>query len=88
MVMLNRKFAAPKKRDTEQWAKVRRLVEHGFYFFSVYRVGENGEKNQVPYPARLSEVSHFVTEFREQSALRNRFGARESNASPPSPSDA
>ena len=72
MVMLNRKFKAPKRRDAEQWAKVRRLIEHGFYFFSVYRVGENGEKNQVPYPARLSEVSHFVNEFREQSALINR----------------
>jgi hypothetical protein len=88
MVMLNRKFAAPKRRDAEQWAKVRRLVEHGFYFFSVYRVGENGNKNQVPYPARLSEVSLFVTEFREQSALCNRLGARESKTSTPSPSDA
>ncbi len=86
--MLNRKFAAPKKREAEQWAKVRRLVEHGFYFFSVYRVGENGERIRVPYPARLSEVSHFVTEFREQSALFNRWGTRECKTASPSRGDA
>ena len=80
MIMLNRKFSAPRKRDAEQWTKGRRLVEHGFYFFSVYRVGENGKKLQVPYPARLSEVSDFVTEFREQSALFRRKRTRESKA--------
>jgi hypothetical protein len=72
MVMLDRKFSAPKRRDSEQWAKVKLLVEHGFYFFSVYQVGENGKKVPVPYPNRLSEVPHFVAEFREQSALFGR----------------
>jgi hypothetical protein len=88
MVMLNRKFTAPEKRDSEQWAKVKRLVDHGFYFFSVYRTGENGGKNRVPYPTRLSEVSDFVTEFREQSALSNRFGSRAGKNSTSPPGDA
>ena len=88
MVMLNRKFSAPKKSDAEQWAKVRQLVEHGFYFFSVYKVGENGEKNTVPYPARLSEVPHFATEFREQSALFRHASARKRKTSPTSQGDA
>jgi hypothetical protein len=76
MVMLNRKFSAPRQRDKEQWAKVRQLVEHGFYFFSVYQLGEDGKKTPVPYPARLSEVPHFIAEFREQSALFNLVGEK------------
>lgn len=86
--MLNRKFTAPKKRDTEQWAKVKKLVEHGFYFFSVYQVEENGKKVPVPYPARLAEVPHFVTEFREQSALFSRARSEQRRTLPASASDA
>ncbi len=86
--MLNRKFSTPKKRDTEQWAKVRQLVEHGFYFFSVYRFGENGEKVPVPYPNRLSEVPHFVAEFREQSALFRRTRLEHARSSAASAGDA
>jgi hypothetical protein len=88
MVMLNRKFSAPKKRDAEQWAKVMQLVQHGFYFFSVYQIGENGKKVPVPYPAHLSEVPHFVTEFREQSALSSRAGVQQGKTLPAAGSDA
>lgn len=70
MVMLNRKFSSPKQRDVKQWKKVQQLVEHGFYFFSVYRTAANGKKITVPYPAHLSEVPAFVQEFSAQSALR------------------
>jgi hypothetical protein len=51
---------------------VKQLVEHGFYFFSVYEAAEGGKKTPVPYPARLSEVPQFVSKFREQSALLSR----------------
>jgi hypothetical protein len=69
MVMLNRKFSSPKKRDAEQWEKVEQLVAHGFYFFSVYRIAEGGKKVAVPYPERLADVQNFVNEFSGQSAL-------------------
>ena len=69
MVMLNRKFSSPKQRDAEQWRKVKQLVEHGFYFFSVYRIAANGKRIPVPYPANPSEVPEFVQEFSHQSAL-------------------
>jgi hypothetical protein len=88
MVMLNRKFSAPKKRDKEQWAKVRQLVEQGFYFFSVYEVGESGERRPVPYPARLSQVPSFVARFREQSALFEPMSIKSTRAQPASAGDA
>jgi hypothetical protein len=67
MVMLSRKFSSPKQRDAKQWQKVQQLVEHGFYFFSVYRTAANGKKISVPYPKNLSEVPAFAQEFSDQS---------------------
>jgi hypothetical protein len=72
MVMLNRKFSSPKRKDAEQWRKVQLLVEHGFYFFSVYRTASNGKKIPVPYPERLADVAAFAREFNSQSALRSK----------------
>ena len=89
MIMLNRKFSSPKSRDVEQWKKVDYLVQHGFYFFSVYRTAENGKKISVPYPARLADAPSFVKEFMGQSARHRRAAEEpEGRSQTSSPSDA
>ena len=65
--MLGRKFHAPKSTDVAQWRKVQLLVEHGFFFDSVYRATELGRKVAVPYPRTLAEVPAFVAEFKSQA---------------------
>ena len=68
MVMLGRKFSAPRKAEVEQWKKVRALVEHGFFFQSVYTQSETQSKVAVSYPKRLTDVPAFVAEFGSQAA--------------------
>ncbi|GAB2801446.1 hypothetical protein [Dyella kyungheensis] len=53
---MGRSFHAPKRRDEEQWEKVRRLYNAGFRFFS-YR-GMEGAR----LPEKLSDVPAFVSE--------------------------
>jgi len=69
MEMLSRKFSTPRSADLVQWKKVQFLVEHGFRFYSVYRVVESGGKQSVRYPATLAEAKDFVVAFREQAEL-------------------
>ena len=52
---MGRSFKAPKKTDTEQWEKIKRLWEAGFRFSS-YRSHPDAE----PLPERLSEVEDFI----------------------------
>jgi hypothetical protein len=52
---MGRSFKAPKKRDAEQWAKVERLWNAGFRFFS-YRSYPDAE----PLPERLRDVDPFI----------------------------
>ncbi len=56
---LSRKFKAPPADDTKQWEKVRFLVEHGFYFWTVY----DADGLSVPYPGTLEEARTFVTRY-------------------------
>jgi hypothetical protein len=67
MTMLGRKFHSPKASDLAQWKKVRMLVEHGFFFQSVYRAAPEGGKRVAPYLSSLSEVASFVLEFSDQA---------------------
>ncbi len=67
LVTLGRKFHAPKSTDLAQWRKVQLLVEHGFFFDSVYRATESGGKVAVPYPRTVGEVPAFVAEFKPQA---------------------
>ena len=69
LVKLGRKFHTPKSTDVAQWRKVQLLVEHGFFFESVYRVTESGGQVAVPYPRTLAEVPAFVAEFKSQAHL-------------------
>ena len=65
MVMLNRKFSAPKMTNIDQWRKVEYLVTHGFRFQSIH---EQPSGLIVPYPATLADAKLFV----EQHANRGR----------------
>jgi hypothetical protein len=67
LVMLSRKFSAPKSSDTEQWRKVEFLVAHGFFFQSVYEQSEGGGQHKVAYPSTLIEAEAFVVEYRMQA---------------------
>ncbi|MES3024533.1 MAG: hypothetical protein V4857_23440 [Pseudomonadota bacterium] len=60
MVMLGRKFSAPKSKDLAQWAKVKFLVEHGFRFYAVYEPSHWGGMRVVEYPKTLAEAQQFV----------------------------
>lgn len=62
MVMLSRKFSAPRSKDKAQWEKVRFLIEHGFRFYAVYEPLCGG-MNTVRYPATLDEAKKFVQIF-------------------------
>jgi hypothetical protein len=57
MVMLSRKFSAPRMIDVEQWRKVEFLVSHGFRFQSIR---EQPSGSLVDYPATLAEAKLFV----------------------------
>lgn len=52
---MGRSFKAPKKSDTEQWAKVEALWSAGFRFGS-YRSHPDAE----PLPKRLRDVEDFI----------------------------
>lgn len=60
MVMLSRKFSAPKMTDLEQWSKVEYLVNHGFRFQSIH---EPPSGLLVHYPATKSEAKSFVEKY-------------------------
>ena len=57
MVMLSRKFSAPRMTDVEQWRKVEFLVSHGFRFQSIH---EQPSGSLVDYPATMAEAKLFV----------------------------
>jgi hypothetical protein len=73
VVALTRKFKPPPSGDIEQWAKVRYLVEHGYYFESV--MNEQGEAE--PYPATLNEAQAFVS---RRDALAEKKGSSRARA--------
>ncbi|MGJ7498236.1 hypothetical protein ACSFA8_24665 [Variovorax sp. RT4R15] len=60
MVMLSRKFAAPKMTDVDQWRKVEFLLNHGFRFQSMH---EQPSGSLVQYPATLVEAELFVERY-------------------------
>ncbi|WP_457281722.1 hypothetical protein [Polaromonas sp. P5_D5] len=62
LVVLSRKFSAPKSRDTRQWEKVRFLVINGFLFQPVREGNET-----VRYPKTLDEAREFVAKYRKQA---------------------
>jgi DNA-directed RNA polymerase subunit RPC12/RpoP len=68
MVMLSRKFSAPRAKDIVQWRKVKYLVDNGFRFYSVYQITEGGGQHAVRYPATLQEAEAFVQKFKSQVA--------------------
>lgn len=59
MVMLNRKFSAPKMTDTEQWRKVHFLVEQGFRFQSIHEA----DGSLVRYPESMAEAKEFTAKY-------------------------
>ncbi len=70
LTRLSRKFKAPKTRDLIQWAKVRFLVEHGFFFYSVYERSGSGEV-RVPYPKTLAEAKEFIKGKKRQACAES-----------------
>jgi hypothetical protein len=67
MIMLGRKFHAPKRSELRQWRKVQFLVEHGFLFQSVYKLSLSGGQQTVPYPRTRREAIEFVQIYRDQA---------------------
>jgi DNA replicative helicase MCM subunit Mcm2 (Cdc46/Mcm family) len=66
---LGRHFKAPKKTDAKQWAKVKFLIEHGFFFQKIYDKNNNGLN--IPYPKTLEEAEEFVVRYKEYAIQRN-----------------
>jgi predicted RNA-binding Zn-ribbon protein involved in translation (DUF1610 family) len=64
MIVLSRKFHAPKMTDIEQWEKVKYLVDNGFYFETVFENVERGVYRSVPYPETKKEAFEFVKKYR------------------------
>ncbi|WP_367155976.1 hypothetical protein [Methylomonas sp. HYX-M1] len=67
LIEVNRKFSAPKTADKAQWEKVKYLVEHGFFFHSVYERREDGGYYKISYPESLDEAKDFVIRYKEQA---------------------
>jgi hypothetical protein len=65
--MVDQKFAAPKMADVAQWQKVRYLIDHGFFFQSVYIPIGPGVSLRVKYPKTLAEAKRFVIEHQVQA---------------------
>lgn len=69
VVILPHRFRPPKKRDTEKWATVKYLVDHGFRYehlnpansptWSLTKYG-----NYVQCPETLREAKEFVETYR------------------------
>lgn len=74
LVMLSRKFSAPRSHDAAQWEKIRFLIEHGFRFYSVYEPSCGG-MTAVRYPATLAEAKHFVQKFSPQKTKQSQVTA-------------
>ena len=64
-IRLHPKFKAPRKNDLKQWQKVQFLVEHGFFFDSVYH-----QNKLVQYPKSLREAREFVKRYAEHVTAR------------------
>lgn len=63
-VTLGRKFKAPAATDVKQWEKVRRLVDAGFRFQTLW-VWDAVKEMKVParYPEKLNEADAFIRRF-------------------------
>ena len=70
LTALSRKFSAPRSSETEQWRKVRFLVDHGFFFQSVYEIRADGHNYRVMYPRTLAEAKEFVIKYKAQSPAK------------------
>jgi len=66
MAEVLQKFKAPKADNREQWDKIRLLIEHGFFFQSIYDVEPGAAYTRaqtVPYPRTLSEAREWVKQW-------------------------
>jgi DNA-directed RNA polymerase subunit RPC12/RpoP len=70
MVRLSRKFSASTATDTVQWKKVQFLVEHGFFFQSIYEPTESGGQQRTSYPTTYEQAKEFVVAFKSQAVNR------------------
>ena len=71
MVMLSRKFSAPRSKDVAQWAIVQFVVNHGFRYYSVYEPSECGGMVRVAYPKTLREAAEFVVRYSAEARRQN-----------------
>ena len=65
-----RHFKAPKKSDMKQWAKIKFLYDHGFYFQKIYDQENGGE--HVPYPETMEQAKEFVERWKKYSINRSK----------------
>ena len=63
---MDMRFRPPKKSDDRQWAKVRFLVEHGFFFQRVY-LKDGAIWYREAYPKNMNEAKEFVVRFKDQA---------------------
>lgn len=66
-INVGRNFKIPKKSDTNQWKKVKYLVENGFVFQHIYEEQEDGSLNKVEYPKTLNDAEAFVLKYKNQA---------------------
>lgn len=67
LIALSRKFSAPRSNEVEQWQKIKLLVDHGFFFQSVYERRLDGLQYRAQYPKSLAEAQEFVIKFKAQA---------------------
>jgi hypothetical protein len=61
--MLDRKFRVPRAADAKQWEKVRRLIQAGFRFHSVWEHLFGGCYRTAKYPEGLGDVAPFIAAY-------------------------
>jgi len=66
-VNLGRHFKPPKKTDNAQWKKVEYLIEHGFFFQTIYERRDDTGDYKASYPKTLAEAKDFVVKYKRQA---------------------
>jgi predicted RNA-binding Zn-ribbon protein involved in translation (DUF1610 family) len=72
MIFLPHRFRPPLKRNDKEWAVVKFLVNHGFYYQHIYEKTEtsnhvNRIEKYVSYPNHMREAKEFVEKYKQQA---------------------
>lgn len=63
LIVLSRKFKAPKKSNIEEWKVIEFIVKSGFTYHTIHF--KNGQ--QAKYPKTMNEAKEFVIRYRNSA---------------------